>query len=72
MSEPTKAMTLRLPKSLADQLTLVAQIDRLDVAEIVRQALAAHIEQRVADLTFRVDARNHITDICVLIGEPDA
>lgn len=72
MSEPTKAMTLRLPKSLADKLAIVAQIDELDVVEIVRQALRAHIEQRVADPQFRADVRNHITDIGTLIGEPDA
>lgn len=72
MGEPTRAMTLRLPLSLADQLALVAQIDRLDVVEVVRQAVADHVAARIADPGFRADARTHITDICLLIGEIDA
>lgn len=68
----TRAMTLRLPRQLAEQLALVAQIDELDIAEIVRQAVAAHIEKRITDPEFLVAARNHITDVCLLIGDTDA
>ena len=63
---------MRLPPRLAEQLALVAQIDRLDVVEVVRQAVADHIAARIADPAFRCEARNHITDVCLLIGETDA
>jgi metal-responsive CopG/Arc/MetJ family transcriptional regulator len=35
----TKITTLRLPKELADELDVVARIDRLPVSELVRAAL---------------------------------
>lgn len=72
MADDTRAMTLRLPKRLAEEMALVAQIDELDIVAVVRQALTDHIAARVADPEFKVKARNHITDVCLLIGEPHA
>ncbi|MBS2962605.1 hypothetical protein KGA66_06070 [Actinocrinis puniceicyclus] len=72
MADDVHAMTLRLPRPLAEQLALVAQIDGLDVAAAVRQAVTDYIAARIADPGFRVAARNHITDVSLLIGELDA
>jgi Arc/MetJ-type ribon-helix-helix transcriptional regulator len=35
----TKVTTLRLPKELADELDVVARVDRLPVSELVRAAI---------------------------------
>jgi predicted DNA-binding protein len=41
-----KAMTLRLDTETAEQLEALAQVEGVPVSEVVREALARHIEQR--------------------------
>jgi|WetSurMetagenome_2_1015567.scaffolds.fasta_scaffold11705_2 predicted DNA-binding protein len=48
-----KAMTLRLDTETADQLEALAQVEGVPVSEVVREALAHHIEQRRADAEFQ-------------------
>jgi len=72
MAEPTRAMTLRLPMLLANDLALVASIDGLDVTEVVRQAVAVHLAARTADPDFCAAARSHVADVRALIGDKDA
>jgi len=48
-----KSMTLRLSQEQAEALEAVAQADGVPVAEAVRSAIAAHIEQRRKDEGFQ-------------------
>lgn len=51
--ERIKAMTLRLPADQAADLEAVARADDVPVAEVVRDAIAAHIDARRKDKNFR-------------------
>lgn len=46
-------MSLRLSQEQAENLEAVAQADGVPVAEAVRMAIAAHIEQRRKDEAFQ-------------------
>jgi len=48
-----KSMTLRLSQEQAEALEAVAQADGMPVAQAVRSAIAAHIEQRRNDGDFQ-------------------
>jgi predicted DNA-binding protein len=48
-----KALTLRLPAEQAEALEKVAEIDATSVTEAIREAIDAHIAQRVADEDFQ-------------------
>jgi predicted transcriptional regulator len=60
MPPSKKAMTLRLSEEQADQLELVANVDNLPVAEVVRKAIADHIGSRQQDEGFRNSLRERI------------
>lgn len=60
--EETKAMTLRLPVRQAKELETVAQIDQVPIAEAVRTAIDAHIEDRRSDDEFRARLRRTIEE----------
>jgi hypothetical protein len=49
----TKTMTLRLAQQQAEALEAIAHADGVPVAEAVRTAISAHIEQRRADKAFQ-------------------
>lgn len=48
-----KAMTLRLQAEMAEALERIAEVDRMSVADEVREAIARHIEERRADTAFQ-------------------
>src|SRR5579872_1081713 len=48
-----KAMTLRRSQEQAEAIEAIAQADGVPVAEAVRTAIAAHIEQRRKDKAFQ-------------------
>ncbi len=48
-----KAMTLRLPSDQAEALEKVAEIDGMSVTEAIREAIDAHIAERVGDAAFQ-------------------
>lgn len=52
-SPETRAMTLRLPVDLAEELELVAAADASSISETVRSAIADHINRRRADDEFQ-------------------
>jgi len=52
-----KSMTLRLSQEQAEALEAVARADGVPVAEAVRSAIAAHIEQRRKDEDFQLRLR---------------
>jgi predicted transcriptional regulator len=49
----TKVTTLRLPKELADELDVVARVDRLPVSELVRAAIYRFIADRRSEPDFK-------------------
>lgn len=55
-----KAMAIRLPRELADELELVAAVDDVPVAEAIRAAVAAHIETRRQCPHFQLILRDRI------------
>jgi predicted DNA-binding protein len=55
-----KAMTLRLDTETADQLEALAQVEGKPVSEVVREALAWHIERRRGDADFQKRLRDSI------------
>ena len=54
VSDPNrKAMTVRVDTETAEQLEAVAQVEGVPVAEVIREALARHIEERRNDADFQ-------------------
>ncbi len=60
LMKPVKAMTIRLSADQADELETVATIDDQPVAEVVRAAIAAHIEARRKDASFQDGLKQRI------------
>jgi predicted DNA-binding protein len=51
--DETKAMTVRLPRSQAEELEILAQVEGQPVAEVVREAIASHLAARLEDEAFQ-------------------
>ena len=58
--KPVKAMTLRLSPEQAEELETIANVDDRAVAEVVREAIARHIDERRKDEAFREGLRERI------------
>ncbi len=58
--KPIKAMTIRLSADQADELEMVATIDNSPVSEVIRAAIAAHIQSRKKDRSFQDSLKNRI------------
>jgi predicted DNA-binding protein len=48
-----KTMTVRMARETAEQLEAIAQVESVPVAEVIRDALARHIEERRNDAAFQ-------------------
>ena len=59
--KPIKAMTIRLSADQSEALDLVAAIDGQSVSQVIRAAIAEHIEERKSDTAFRDSVRKRIT-----------
>ena len=55
-----KAMTIRLSQEQAEELETVATVDNRPVAEIIRAAIAEHIDTRKQDEQFRKSLKERI------------
>jgi predicted DNA-binding protein len=55
-----KAMTIRLAQEQAEQLETVAAVEGRPVSEVVRSAIAGHIDQRREDRDFQDGLRARI------------
>jgi predicted transcriptional regulator len=55
-----KAMTIRLSPDQADALDTVAAVDDLAVVEVIRTAIAEHVEARTRDAEFQRNLRERI------------
>jgi predicted transcriptional regulator len=58
--KPAKAMTIRLSAEQAEQLETVATVDDQPVSEVIRAAIAEHIERRKQDGQFQDSLRGRI------------
>ena len=58
--KPQKAMTIRLSAEQAEELDTVAAVDGEAVAQVVRVAIAGHIEKRKRDPAFQDSLRQRI------------
>ncbi|MDM4768266.1 ribbon-helix-helix protein, CopG family [Pelomonas sp. SE-A7] len=55
-----KAMTIRLSEEQAEELETVATVENRPVSEIIRAAIASHVEQRKQDPEFQSSLRDRI------------
>ena len=53
-------MTIRLSEDQARDLETVADVDSLPIAEVVRAAIAEHVEARKRDMAFQRGLRERI------------
>ena len=55
-----KVLTVRLTTAQADELSTVAAVDGHPVSEVIRMAIADHIEERKKNDTFQDSLRDRI------------
>jgi predicted transcriptional regulator len=55
-----KAMTIRLSQDQADALETVANVENLPVSEVIRAAIAQHVQTRAKDPEFQHSLRDRI------------
>ena len=55
-----KAMTIRLSQEQAEELETVASVEDRPVAEVIRAAIAEHIDARKQDDNFRKSLRERL------------
>jgi predicted transcriptional regulator len=58
--KPPKAMTIRLSAEQAEELETVASVDNQPVSEVIRAAIAGHIEIRRGDDHFQQGLRERL------------
>ena len=58
--KPAKAMTIRLSAEQAEELETVASVDNQPVSEVIRAAIAGHIEIRRGDDHFQQGLRERL------------
>lgn len=61
-------MTIRLSSEQAEELELVAAVDSQPLSEVVRAAIAEHIETRKRDGAFQEGLRERIARAQKMIG----
>lgn len=67
--KPAKAMTVRLSAEQADELETVATVDNQPVSEVVRAAIAEHIERRKRDEQFQDSLLDRISRAQKMLSE---
>ncbi|MBA3688513.1 MAG: hypothetical protein H0W81_06770 [Chloroflexi bacterium] len=63
-----KAMTIRLSADQAQELETVATVDNQPVSEVIRAAIAEHIENRRKDAGFQDGLKDRIERAQRLLG----
>ena len=58
--DPHKAMTIRLSADQAEDLNTVAAVDGVPISQVIRMAIADHIEERKRDSEFQDGLRQRI------------
>ena len=58
--KPFKSMTIRLSAEQAQELDTIAAVDEQPIAQVIRLAIAGHIEERKRDSLFQDTLRQRI------------
>jgi predicted DNA-binding protein len=58
--KPVKAMTIRLSAEQAEALETVATVESRPVAEVIRAAIEAHIDNRRKDPVFQDELKDRL------------
>lgn len=69
LMKPAKAMTIRLSPEQAEQLETVASVDNQPVSEVIRAAIAEHINTRKQDSGFQDGLKQRIARVQEMIGD---
>lgn len=56
----TKSMTLRMEEPLADKVYTIAEVEGTTVSDVIRDALAEHVEQRRRDPEFQTMLKSNL------------
>jgi predicted transcriptional regulator len=67
--KPAKAMTIRLSADQAEALETVATVEERPVSEVIRAAIAQHIERRKSDPTFQDNLKSRLNRAQRLLGD---
>ena len=58
--KPIKSMTIRLSAQQAEELNTIAAVDGQPISQVIRMAIAEHIEERKRDGAFQDSLRQRI------------
>lgn len=67
--KPVKAMTIRLSAEQAEALEAVAKVEAKPVSEVIRAAIAEHIDNRKKDPAFRDGLKDTLNRVRRLLRE---
>ena len=56
----TKSMTLRIDENLAERVRTVAEVEETTVSDVIRDALAEHVERRRRDPEFQAMLKRNL------------
>ena len=59
-SGDTKSMTLRIDKALAERVRTIAEVEDSTVSDVIRDALAEHVERRRRDPEFQTMLKRNL------------
>lgn len=68
MKTTTKAMTIRLSEEQAEALEALASVDRQPISEVIRAAVAGHIDARKKDPDFQSSLKDRLSRTKRLLG----
>ena len=56
----TKSMTLRIDETLAERVRTIAEVEETTVSDVIRDALAEHVERRRSDPEFQTMLKRNL------------
>ncbi|MCY4422922.1 MAG: ribbon-helix-helix protein, CopG family [Acidimicrobiaceae bacterium] len=56
----TKSMTLRIDEALAERVRTIAEVEDTTVSDVIRDALAEHVERRRRDPEFQTMLKRNL------------
>lgn len=67
--KPAKAMTIRLSAEQAEALETLARVEQRPISEVIRSAIAEHIDTRKKDPAFQDGLKERIKRAQRLLGK---
>ena len=56
----TKSMTLRIDETLSERVRTIAEVEETSVSDVIRDALAEHVERRRSDPEFQAMLKRNL------------